>query len=308
MIRGFKDALTKLGIKGSVIATDTDKLSPGLRFCDRFHLVPLSGSEKYIPRILQICKEEKVSLMVPTIDEELQVFGQHKRDFLAIGVTPLVSDENVGMLCRDKYLTAGFFKKHGFPFAETFLPSQLDYETIDYPLFIKPRVGRGSVGAYPIRNETELRFFSSYVENPVIQRFLPGKEYTIDVLTSLDGKILSVVPRERLVIRAGVCDKGKTYKGRDLIDISVAICEKLGTIGPANLQCKIFNGSISFFEINPRFSGAIQLTVASGADFFSLIIKDALGESPEPAIGKFKDGFLMLSYEESIFENPADDN
>jgi len=73
-------------------------------------------------------------------------------------------------------------------------------------------------------------------------------------------------------------------------------------VGPVNMQCKASNGKITFFEINPRFSGAIQLTIASGADFFTMIIAEGMGLRPKPAIGDFKDNFLMLSYEESIFE------
>lgn len=40
MIRGFSNALKKLGVKGKVVCTDTDILSTGLRFCDAFHLAP----------------------------------------------------------------------------------------------------------------------------------------------------------------------------------------------------------------------------------------------------------------------------
>lgn len=303
MIRGFKSALDKLGTPGRVIVSDTDRMSTGLRFCDRFHIVPLSSSNDYIPQLLEICEKERIKLLAPTIDEELEIFGQHKKDFEAVGVTALVSDKEVGKVCRDKYLTYKFFKKNGFPFAETFLPSQIDYSVVKYPMFIKPRIGRGSVGAHPIKNEKELRFFIDYVDDPVIQRFLTGDEYTVDVLASLDGRILSVVPRERLVIRAGVCDRGRTRKMPKLIDLSKSICEKLGVIGPVNLQCMVRNGEIHFFEVNPRFSGAIQLTVASGADFFTMIVKEALGQTVEPVIGEFKDNFMMLSYEESIFES-----
>jgi len=302
LIRGFARAVADLGVTGSVIATDTDWMSPGLRFCDRHYIVPLSTSGDYISRTMEICAKEKIKLLIPTIDEELQIFGQHKKDFAKQGVTVLVSDETVGRVCRDKYLTAGFFNENGFPFATTWLPSEIESAKLSYPLFIKPRMGRGSVGAHPVQNETELEFFTGYVKDPVIQRFLFGGEYTIDVLAGLDGRILSVVPRERMVIRSGVCDRGKTRRDPKLIRLAADICTRLGLVGPANLQCKVDRGRATFFEINPRLSGAIQLTVAAGADFFSMIVLEALGKKPAAAIGDFEDDFLMLSYEESIFE------
>lgn len=302
MIRGFTRAIMEMGINGSVQATDTDKNSPGLRFCDKFHIVPLSGSKKYIPTILGICKKENIDLVVPTIDEELPLFGKNKKMFEAEGIVPLVSDEGVDLTCNDKYKTAQFFIDNQFPFAQTLLPAEIDFKSIQYPLFIKPRSGRGSVKAFPVQNEKELRFFLDYVEDPVIQPFLKGTEYTIDVMAGFDGRILSVVPRERIVIRSGVCDRGRTCKNEKLMAISKLICEKLGVMGPVNLQCMVDNGRITFFEINPRFSGAIQLTVAAGADFFAMIIKEALGLKPEPEIGKFQDNLMMMSYEESLFE------
>ncbi|MBI4667369.1 MAG: ATP-grasp domain-containing protein [Nitrospinae bacterium] len=302
MIRGFKRAMSALGVSGQIQVTDSDRLSPGLRFADKFHIVPLSTSRDYIPTILDICRKEGIGMVVPTIDEELPAFGRRKKDFSDAGVIPLVCDEKVGRICTDKYNTSLFFSENGFPFAHTILPDQLDYSKVSYPLFIKPRMGRGSIGAHQVRNETELRFFVNYVKDPVVQNYLSGEEFTVDVLAGLDGRILSIVPRERIVIRSGVSDRGRTRNNSAIINLCKEICEKLKICGPVNMQCKSDNGNITFFEINPRFSGAIQLTVAAGADFFQMIIREALGERPEPAIGQFKDNFLMMSYEESLFE------
>lgn len=302
LIRGFKRALAETPGGGKVWVTDYDRLAPGLRFADGYHIAPLSSSKDYIPTLLDVCRKRKIKLVIPTIDEELPLFGRHKKDFMDIGVIPLVSDERVGLICNDKSRTASFFTANAFPFAKTSLPGEVDPDSAKYPLFIKPRSGRGSIGAHMVKDANELRFFSSYVPDPVVQEYLEGREYTIDVLAGLDGRILSIVPRERLVIRSGVSDKGKTHRNMKLIGLCKAICERLGVVGPVNMQCKVNNGKITFFEINPRFSGAIQLTVASGADFFTMIINEAMGLRPKPAIGDFKDNFLMLSYEDSIFE------
>ncbi|MFQ5559446.1 MAG: ATP-grasp domain-containing protein, partial [Nitrospinota bacterium] len=247
------------------------------------------------------CVKESVRLVIPTIDEELPIFGRHKEEFANLGITVMISGEKTGSICMDKYETSLFFKKHNLPFAETFLPKDIDPAEITYPLFIKPRQGRGSVGAYRVDNERELVFFKGYVREPIIQRFLEGKEFTIDLLSDLKGRVLSVVPRERVLIRSGVCDRGVTVKDPALIDFGVKIAEGLGITGPANFQCKVHDGRVTFFELNPRFSGAIQLTLESGADFPRMIIKMALGQHQKPVIGDFTDGLKMVSYEESIY-------
>lgn len=301
LIKGFTRALEELGLKGRVVAADTDPFSPGLFFCAAHHIVPLSTSPDYIANIKDICGREEISLLVPTIDEELPVYGRHRDEFARMGVRIPVVDEKIGTVCNDKYLTYHFFREHGLPMAETYLPDEVRSLRPPLPLFIKPRIGRGAVGAHPIYSARELDFFLDYVPDPVVQRFLSGREYTIDVLCDFDGKIISIVPRERMVIRSGVCDRGRTFKNANMMALAARAVEALRLVGPANLQCKMDGDDITFFEVNPRFSGAIQLTVSAGADFPRLIVEMLLGEV-KPRIGEFEDGVTMVSYEESIFK------
>jgi carbamoyl-phosphate synthase large subunit len=305
LIRSFTDALEKMKIKGNVIASDVDPFSAGLAFCRKHVIVPLSSSPDYISEIKKVCVNEDISLIIPTIDEELPLFGKHKPEFEEIGVRVLVSNEDTGKICNDKHLTYNTLNKMGFPIAETWLPDEIRNADPEFPLFIKPRFGRGAIDAHPVRNRKELDFFLDYIENPVVQKFLPGDEYTVDVLADFEGNIISVVPRQRLVIRAGVSDRGRTFKNRELIEISINIAKALEIVGPANLQCKIDGGKITFFEINPRFSGAIQLTIRSGADFPRMIVQ-MLNGGITPRIGDFEDNLTMVSYEESIYHPESD--
>ena len=93
------------------------------------------------------------------------------------------------------------------------LPSTLPAD-VAFPLFVKPRGGRGSVGAYRVNDRRELEFFLSYVTDPIVQEYLDGPEFTLDVLCDFDGQPISVVPRERVVIRSGVIDRGRTKQDR----------------------------------------------------------------------------------------------
>ena len=305
LVRSFGESLAKLGIEGNIVATDIDPFSASLSFSHKSIIVPLSTSTDYIPRIKQVCIDENISLLIPTIDEELNLFGRHKKDFANIGVTIPVSDEEVGEICNDKYKTFCFFRDNGLPIAETWLPEQIRKIKPEFPLFIKPRIGRGAVNAHPVNNMKELEFFLDYVSDPVVQTFLPGDEYTIDVLCDLDGEVISVVPRQRLVIRSGVCDRGRTKRDMNLINTSIEVVKILKIIGPANLQCKVFNGKITYFEVNPRFSGAIQLTIKSGADFPTMIL-EMLNGGISPSIGEFEENLTMVSYEESIYHSFKD--
>ena len=68
-----------------------------------------------------------------------------------------------------------------------------------------------------------------------------------------------------------------------------------------NIQCRVVNGTPVVFEINPRFSGGIPLTIAAGADFPRVLVDLVRGAPVAPFIGHFRDGLWMTSYEASVF-------
>ena len=301
LIRAFGSALSRLELKGNVITTDLNDLSPGLYFGDRHYIAPLTTDPEYIPLIKSICANENIGLLIPTIDDELPIFGKCRHEFEEMDVRVAVSGETTGLVCNDKHSSYHFFKDRSIPFARTWLPEELDREMLKYPLFLKPRSGRGSVGAFPIKNRRELDFFLEYVPGAVIQEFLAGTEYTIDVLADFDGRVISVVPRERMVIRSGVSDRGRTLRHSGLIKLAVEAAEAMELRGPANIQVKLEGDDAVIFEVNPRFSGGIPLTIAAGADFPGWLIEMCRGRGPEPCIGDFTDGLIMACYEEALF-------
>lgn len=301
LIQAFMRALKDLGIRGSVVTTDMNILSPGLYFSDRHYIVPLTTDPQYIPILKSIAFKERIHLLIPTIDDELPLMGRHAESFLAMGVRVVVSSEQTGIICNDKKLTAQFLAGRGLPFVQTWSPADLDFKSLTYPLFLKPRSGRGSVGAYPVANERELRFFLDYVRDPVVQEYLPGREFTIDLLTDFNGRVISIVPRERLVIRSGVSDQGRTWKNPVMIELAAKTARALEIRGPANIQVKWNNEQATIFEVNPRFSGGIPLTIAAGADFPNWLIQMRCGIRVRPGIGKFTDGLIMACFESAVF-------
>ena len=186
------------------------------------------------------------------------------------------------------------------PAAASWLPDELPAAPA-FPLFIKPRRGRGSVGAHAVRTPKELEFFSGYVSDAVVQAYLDGPEFTIDMLCDFSGQPLSIVPRRRDVIRAGVSDRGRTVNDPALIQVARRCAAALPFAGAVNIQCRLVNGQPVIFEINPRFSGGIPLTIHAGADFPRMLVDLTAGVRVMPAIGRFRDNLWMASYETSVF-------
>lgn len=303
LVQAFRHALQLLGLPGTVVVTDVNPLSPAVHVADRAYRVPMSSDPAYLDEIRAICAAERIRLLVPTIDDELAIFGGARERFAAEGVAVACSSEPVAALCNDKYATCVHLRAAGVPAAQSFLPSALRAapDLPDLPLFIKPRTGRGAVGAFAVRSARELEFFLDYVADPIVQEYLEGPEFTIDVLCDPAGRPLAIVPRERVVIRAGVIDRGRTVADPALLDLARSTCEAIHFSGPVNLQCRMRGRQPVIFEINPRFSGGIPLTIQAGADFPQMLIRLALGRRVEPEIGAFRDGLWMTSFESSFF-------
>lgn len=303
LIRGFVEALEKLGNEGKVVTTDVNPLSPGLYMGHDFHYAPLTTDPGYISRLREICSLEKIDVIIPTIDDELVLMGETKEEFARMGINILISPAQTSRICNDKILTYRFFSENDIPTPRTWLPSELPpVAQLKFPLFLKPRMGRGSVGIHKLNNPRELEFFLGYVKDPIVQEYLEGKEYTLDTLTDFSGQPLSVVPRQRLWVRSGVMDKGRTENNPMLIEMGVKVATTLKAVGPINTQVKFHKGKPYVFEVNPRFSGGIPLTIAAGGDFPLWISQMALGQKLEPRLGEFEDGLVMMSYEANVFK------
>jgi carbamoyl-phosphate synthase large subunit len=300
LVQAFQIALRDIGVPGAVVATDVSAYSPAVHVADRAYGVPLASDPNYIEEILGLCESERISLFVPTIDDELPVCGAAIESFLLRDVFPACSSLTTVLVCNDKHATCAHLRRHGIPAAVTWLPAALPAAPL-FPLFIKPRSGRGSVGAHPVRNARELEFFLDYVESPIVQEYLDGPEYTLDVLCDAGGRPISIVPRERVVIRSGVIDRGRTVKSDALIQLAERVCAAIPFVGPLNIQCRMRGGVATVFEINPRFSGGIPLTIAAGADFPAMLVSMARGEHATPRIGDFRHDLWIAKFESAVF-------
>jgi carbamoyl-phosphate synthase large subunit len=300
LVQAFQSALDTLNLPGRVIATDVNAYSPAVHVADRAYGVPMATDPSYIDALLDICASERVGLVVPTIDDELAVIGEARERFRQIGAFAACSSAATATACNDKYETCARLTALGVPAAKTWLPHELPAST-EFPLFIKPRVGRGAVGAHALHDGRDLAYYLGCLEDPIIQEYLSGPEYTIDVLCDQRGRPISIVPRERVVIRSGVIDRGRTVKSPPLMQLAEQVCEAFLFTGALNIQCRMRGSDAAVFEINPRFSGGIDLTIAAGADFPNLLVQMALGRRLMPRLGEFRDDLWICKYETAIF-------
>lgn len=267
LIERFKRAKQRLGIEGKIVAADISLTAPAMHFADVHYQIPRIGAEGYIDSIVSVCREENINLIVPTIDTELLVLSENRVSIEErTNAKVLISDERVVSICRDKNNTQCFFEDYGFGVPKQLRDKDIRSGNFSYPLFIKPKDGSSSINTFKINNEHELEFFSSYIKEPLIQEYIEGTEYSVDVFCDFDSNPITIVPRIRLATRGGEILKGRIVKDREIISDITRMIDILKPIGHITIQCMKTANGIKYIEINPRFGGGAPMSIDAGAD------------------------------------------
>lgn len=298
LVEAFKNALLDQG-GGKVIAADSNPFSASFYFADKHYILPPDSDSSFLKKVLDICMKESISLLVPTRDEELIIFSENKDVFEEKGVQVMVSSPATISTCQDKLKFFKFCQKNGIP-----CPKIYNFKDVKkFPVFLNGRKSKASKNAYKINNKKELDFYFKNVKSPVIQEFVSWQEYTVDLFSDFNGRVISAVPRERTKVFGGESFVSKTVKNDKLVEESVKLAKKLKLFGHNTIQC-FFNGKfVKFIEVNPRFGGAANLGIEAGANTPMFLVKLVKGEKLEPVIGEFKDGLVMLRYTKDYFIN-----
>tara|TARA_R100000664_G_C2753498_1_gene140918 strand:+ start:1737 stop:2678 length:942 start_codon:yes stop_codon:yes gene_type:complete len=298
---GVIKSLKDMNFDGKVVAIDCDELSVGFHLVDKSYVVPFSVEDIFWEEILKIIRKEEINLILPTGDADIVHFSKNKTMLNKMGVTVFMSSYESINICQDKFK---FYDKCKNKFS---LPkTNILYENINYPILCKPKRGSGSRGIRLCYDEnciSSLETDSSLHRSGdyIYQEYLPGQEYTIDVLCDMQSNPISVVVRKRLQIKAGISSKGEIVKNNFIEKGCFDICKFLKLKGPICLQMKEDEKGIpKFIEINPRFGGSTYFTTLAGVNFMKIILD--LIEEKEIKINKPKNIKVLRYYNEVVID------
>ena len=302
LTRYFKETLSRFFPEAKVYTTDMrPDMAPAAYVSDGCFAVPRVTAPEYPDLLFSLCREQGVGIVVPTIDTELMVLAAQKERFAQEGIHVIVGDEAFVGVCRDKRLTGDFFAAHDIR-----VPRPIDKHHPTFPLFAKPYDGSLSTNLHFITKPEELTddilrddklLFMEYIDRKVY------KEYTVDMYFGRDHEVKSIVPRERIEIRAGEINKGRTAKNAIVPYLKERLAHIDGCVGCICMQLFFHPDThdIVGIEVNPRFGGGYPLTYMSGANYPELLIREyLLGERVAYDEG-WTDGKLMLRYDDAVF-------
>lgn len=279
LVQSFQKAAKKLGIHSCVVASDCSETAPAIYFGDKKAFLPRINDDNYIDEIINICKSENIKLVIPTIDTDLLLLSiERDRIKEESGALVLISSKDVISICRDKNNTQRFLEDNGFKIPKIYTEKKLKSENLSFPLFIKPKSGSSSINTFKVNNINELNTYKSLIKDYIIQDFIEGEEYSVDVFLDFEGNVISVVPRLRLATRGGEISKGKILKDYEIIEDVKNLVKVLKPIGHITVQLMKTKKGIEYIEINPRFGGGAPMSIQSGADSCENLYRLLMGE------------------------------
>jgi len=298
LMQVYADAAKKCGVALEIIGGDISPTAPALQFCNRSVILPRIKNENYIPFLIDFCEREQVDALIPTIDTDLLILAENKERFN--GTRVIISAPERVRICRDKRFTADYFRSVG-------LKSPVPVDDVKnykggYPAFIKPKDGSSSINAYKADTEEELIALTEMVPDYIIQPFVSGTEYTIDIFCDFEGNPVFITPRIRLAVRAGEVLKTKIAQDEKIIGEMKQLIADYKPCGAITIQMirDDRTGDDYYIEINPRYGGGAPLSIKAGADSSEAMVRLLTGEKIDYIPFAADDGAIYSRFDQSV--------
>lgn len=313
-----------------IVTSDIDEDAIGLFLAEKCYIEPVSSDPKYVFKILEICLKEKVDVVIP--NTALLLLSRGIKKFEERNTKVLVS-RNTEALERTTHKghLFDFLKKNCLPVPEYKVVKDLD-EFVSAVSFLghpqnavcfKPAISEGTRGFRILRsdiNRAHLLFnekpdvtvttledivpifkTAEYFPNLVVMEYLPGKEYSVDLLLK-NGEVIVTVPRYRKATKLGLSTVGIVEKNEKIVELSRKVALISGLDFNINIQIKYSaNNEPKILEINPRVSGTLVLCTAANINLPYFGIKALLNEPL--VVPSIKYGTKMIRFWSEVYIN-----
>ncbi len=261
-----------------------------------------------IEYLLNICLNNKCNFILPTMDYAHLVLSEFKELFNENNIKIISSSHLTNKICVSKEETYNKLKNI------ISCPTIFDIKNeINYPVFLKPKIGYGSRNCYLINNYLDL--INYYNDDMLILEYLKDKEYTIDCF-SAENKLLYFNIRERVLYKNGLSvitktiidnsvENNKIYN--DIKNMALKINENINFEGAWFFQVKYNNDNCKLLEISTRIAGAssinrlnnVNLTLLSILYHFSFPI-NIINNCKEWTVNKIFNNYVSFKHFDNI--------
>lgn len=266
-------------------------------------LKPDITNQEWLDVIIEVIKKRDIKLLFVGVDFELPLFAKYKTEIeQKTGIVVLVSSPEVVEIADDKYLTYKFLKDNGFQHPQSYFPNEIDFDTLEYPVIIKPRKGARSIGVHKIKDKQHLLNLIDKVKDPVIQECVgtDTDEFTCGTIY-LNNELKKIIVLRRSLKEGNTFISHYKNDFPEIITIYLKeVTEKLKPFGACNFQLRLDqDGQPKIFEINSRHSGTTYIRSLFGYKEIEYIInlllfnKEIEFELREGTVVRYYDEFFV---------------
>ena len=221
----------------------------------------------------EAARRDMLDFLIPLTDPEVDALAPRKAEFRALGCTVCVPEERVAALCRRKDTMNRFLAEKQvcrlIP-TEIAVPGQPC--PFPFPVMVKPRSGRSSLGQAVAADEKSYQTALAGREDCIVQPFLEGDIFCVDVARDAFGHTRAAGPAGALRNKSGLGMTVEVLPGHPLEAVCAAIAEAVGLVGVVNMEFIRQGDDFFFLEVNPRFSGGVGFSMAAGMDFAEMML------------------------------------
>ena len=275
-------AVRSLGKKGFyVIAGAPGKRAQSFysKYCSECVIYPDPRDEtRFIDFLIEYLKVNKVDVLLPIGYIATVAISRHKDELLDYTKVP-VADYQSMQIASDKYQTMEMARALG-------VPTPKEYNSIEeidaYPIVAKGIYESGQVRY--INSAEELSQLS--LSDHILQEYIPGEGCGFYALFN-KGEERAIFMHKRMreyPVTGGSSTAARSTYDPELRDLGLTLLKALDWHGVAMVEFKkdSRDGNYRLMEINPKFWGSLDLSIASGVDFPYLTAMMALEGDIQP--------------------------
>lgn len=244
--------------------------------------IPFIDSKNFIKKLNEAIEKYKIDAIYPAHDSVVLKLSKYRTKVLCKIITgPYKTNE----IARSKKKTYTYFFNK-LPVPKIFLRNDKE---IKFPLFLKPEVGQGSKGVHIANSQKELEVFTKRDKSLLLLEYLPGREFTVDCFTDINGKLLFVGGRERKKIVNGISVNTNPIVNAEFNNFAEIINSELKMQGAWFFQLKEDSkGKLVLMEFANRIAGSMGLYRGLGVNFPLLSIYNSFDIPVDVMINQFQ--------------------
>lgn len=275
-------AVRSLGRRGvAVVAGAPRRLAAGAssRFAaGRFVYPSPADEDAFLSVVNRAIERYSIDVILPMSQELVEVFASHRSSLPDHVRIPIAHVDRI-RVAADKATAIEFARKVGVPTPAVFGgPGDVDR----FPAVVKTAHGSGVVRY--VNDAEELA--QAYTPSSTIQEYVPGSGFGFFAL--FDRGVEKAVFMHRRIreypVTGGASTAAESVYDERLRDHGLTLLRALDWHGVAMAEFKRDerDGEYKLIEINPKFWGSLDLSVAAGVDFPWLAVRLALGDDLPP--------------------------